>query len=513
MIRRWEKPTEPGRGISWIAFGKSIAGRRPDNQDYYDCFVVVRTRAAPLSVAIVADGVGGEQAGDLASRTAVNTIRGHIERHADEEASIPYLLAGAAVTANEAVIEAVWRRQNAPRAASTIVVAAIADDTLYLAHLGDSRAYLVRNGTATQLTRDHTVVEDEIEAGIITPDDIATHPELHTITRFVGDADGVKADLEILAPQYESVPTAPIDRRSLPLLLDDLIVLCTDGLTEVMSGADIAQIARQTSPDQLPGQLVHQARTKGTQDNITAVVVAQQSAARPIASRRLPWVPLLGLVILLAGIAAASAWAGSGPPAVPTSDAMAGASPQQDGILAVRATSTPERITAQPEGVQAATVRPTATPQAVQPADITPNPAGGGTNPAPLALPTMASARTSTATPTDVPVPANTGPPPTDISTVTAEAVTATAEAVTATAATPDIDSLLPALALTSGPSAPVSITDTVSATVEPTDAPLITDVKIVNVNGKRLVSRESVVKFVAVDTETARRAPTATLR
>ena len=141
---------------------------------------------------------------------------------------------------------------------STLTVLTFLDNHYYIAQVGDSRAYLYRNKALNQLTRDHSLVWPLFESGIITKDDISRHPQKNLITRSIGTQPQVEADLQ-----------------KGPALEGDIFLLCSDGLTDVLSDREIFHVLSSTdrNPQELSDLLVKAANSGGGPDNITSVVV------------------------------------------------------------------------------------------------------------------------------------------------------------------------------------------------------------------------------------------------
>jgi protein phosphatase len=214
---------------------------------------------------VVADGMGGALAGEVASQMAISTLINLLlhapnwtMRVGDQEAKEVMQR----MTDRFEVVDAVLRDQaevDPTRAGmgTTMTLALSVGHDLFLAHVGDSRAYLLRNAELHQLTRDHTLVQGLVDLGIIPPDQAATHKLKHALTRVLGGGrDHVGADVHRV------------------LLADeDQLVLCTDGLTEMVSPTDIAAILRDSKSSQVACQvLVNKALENGGRDNVTVVV-------------------------------------------------------------------------------------------------------------------------------------------------------------------------------------------------------------------------------------------------
>ena len=256
--------TDPGR-VHGVDQDRALALIRSD------------TTEPPGGLFIVADGMGGHQAGDVASRLAVDTIRHELawllERTdleetqplpaiRDEGASgtqIQQRLARAIERANEIIAR--YAEEN-PREAgnlgSTVTAVLVEGDQAAIANIGDSRTYLLRDGDLRQLTRDHSYVARLVEQGQIEPDEIFDHPRRNVITRSLGNAYRVEVDM-----------------WSLSLLAGDRLLLCSDGLWEMLSEPETIRrhLEEAETPEKAVEQLIGAANERGGADNIGVVVV------------------------------------------------------------------------------------------------------------------------------------------------------------------------------------------------------------------------------------------------
>ncbi|GAB2456985.1 protein phosphatase 2C domain-containing protein [Nocardioides hungaricus] len=220
--------------------------------------------AAP-PVFAVADGMGGHEGGDVASRIAVEALGRLAERGYDPRRG-PEAVAAALAEAQRRILEyaeqqaaaGVARRR---RAGTTVVAALLVEDDAgpawLVANLGDSRAYRVADGVLAQVSTDHSLVQELLDAGRITPEEVATHPERHVITRALGEAVEVE-------PDYFALRLADAER----------LLLCTDGVSGMIDDAAIASIlADAADPRDAADRLVAAAVAAGGEDNATAVVV------------------------------------------------------------------------------------------------------------------------------------------------------------------------------------------------------------------------------------------------
>jgi len=255
--------SKTAQSLTWRGAGLTDIGRvRASNQDG---FAVLND----VGLWIVADGMGGHAGGDVASRLAVESITEQVRRHAGTD-SLSQARQAWTETQLRQLIEAAHHtiRNNAfehPHLGgmgTTVVVLSIPSGSiprLSLAHVGDSRAYLLRAGTLFQLTQDHSLVEEHVRSGRLSRQDAATHPLRHVLTRALGIEDAVEPD----SSTHQLQP-------------DDLILLCTDGLTKMLDDGRIADTLLYTgrSPEAACLALVEEANRRGGEDNVTVVVCA-----------------------------------------------------------------------------------------------------------------------------------------------------------------------------------------------------------------------------------------------
>lgn len=224
--------------------------RRPENEDAYLVDV-------EKGLFCVADGMGGHAAGEVASRMAVDVLAREMAR--PDAGALDARLRGAVVAANRAVLEAAERDPALAGMGTTLTALALAldDGGFTIAHVGDSRAYLLRHGELRQLTTDHTWVQQQVDAGLLSPRDARRHPLSSMLTRAVG----IAADPEVDIIRGDLEP-------------GDLLLLCSDGLTGMVEDDELAYIlARDLPLDDAARELADAANRNGGADNITAVLI------------------------------------------------------------------------------------------------------------------------------------------------------------------------------------------------------------------------------------------------
>ncbi len=268
------------------------AGRSGKNNE--DNFVVFESQVggkegatgwATVPVLMVADGIGGNVAGETASQMAVDTFR-EAFLHA-QSPSLSQRLVEALESANSAIYQKTLEQPNLQGMGTTVVAAALLRERLYVAHAGDSRAYLIRKGKAYQLTLDHTWAQEAIEAGRLTPAQAREHPNRHVIKRYVGIAPTVEVD-----PLLVDINRGPLDPDQiqswpksdhLDLQADDTLLLCSDGLTDVVSDKEIEQTVTRNQPQEAARKLIELANKAGGPDNITVLILQRRQPGAPVA--------------------------------------------------------------------------------------------------------------------------------------------------------------------------------------------------------------------------------------
>ena len=215
---------------------------------------------APSGIAwLVCDGMGGQTGGELAAQLAIDAIRRDLEKYQPRPADVA--LKSALFEANRVIV---LRRQNQAFASmGTTVVAAMFDSAeVVIGHIGDSRAYLVRDGAIQQLTIDHTYVQQLVDRGDIRPEEALAHPQAHILTRCVGAEPGLEVDLKKywIWPSQSGEPS-------------DFMVLCSDGLYSLVADSEIAKFVSGNTPQAACVRLVELAKARGGYDNITISII------------------------------------------------------------------------------------------------------------------------------------------------------------------------------------------------------------------------------------------------
>ncbi|MCW3777585.1 Stp1/IreP family PP2C-type Ser/Thr phosphatase [Levilactobacillus namurensis] len=246
-----------------VAFRTAIGKQRADNQDYVDVF----TNQAGQHLALVADGIGGHQGGDVASAMAVSHLGHDFELTAwTTTAAASQWLSQQITMENHSIIEKSNQFADLNGMGTTLVAAVYFTDEVVIASIGDSRAYLLRDGQLRQLTEDHSLVNELVKRGEISRQAARHHPQKNVIIRSLGISNDANFDL-----------------NTYPLVLNDQLLLCTDGLTNMVDDQQIATVLESTQPLEAKcDQLIELANAAGGLDNISVLIIA--NGGRKVAS-------------------------------------------------------------------------------------------------------------------------------------------------------------------------------------------------------------------------------------
>ena len=242
-----------------LCIGKTDVGRlRSNNQDAFVCGKL----AADVPFAIVCDGMGGANGGNIASAIAIRTITARLVSSYRQDmtmTSMQHVLESAIAAANVAVYDEAAATPELRGMGTTLVMAVMMGDRVLIAHIGDSRAYVfTQDHVLEQITKDHSVVQQMLERGQITPEEAKTHPRRNFITRALGVSDTVACDFsEFVLPDGAHV------------------MLCTDGLSGMVDTEGMMRVIASYDVQDLPERLIAAANLAGGSDNITVALMAR----------------------------------------------------------------------------------------------------------------------------------------------------------------------------------------------------------------------------------------------
>ena len=250
-----------------VSGGATDVGRvRANNEDYYRI-------VAPMGLFVLSDGMGGAAHGEVASALAVETVVKHCQEAENNPAAPVYgetragwndrtkRLFSSVYLANKRIFESAEAHPEQKGMGATLTAAWIDGPRLSIAHVGDSRAYLLRSGNLQQLTSDHSMVAEQVRRGIMTA------------------AEAEQSDIQsVLLRALGSEPQVEIDTEEQELFARDVVLLCSDGLTRMVTEPEIAgALQAEPDPEQAAAKLVERANDAGGADNITVLVIRMES--------------------------------------------------------------------------------------------------------------------------------------------------------------------------------------------------------------------------------------------
>jgi protein phosphatase len=288
--------------------------RDKQNEDRYSVSAYRFTSGARTQsvLAILADGIGGHRAGEVAADLAVENISKYVLENSSNHPV--QTLKQAFTYTNQIILDHSRENNSLSGMGTTCVCAWVIGDRLYAASMGDSRLYLQRGAKIMCLTTDHTWIQEALTQGTLKPDQTQGHPNAHIIRRFLGSQNSVNPDIRLRLSPDESDAQAEAN-QGLRLLPGDRLVLCTDGLTDLVKDTEILNILQTYQIDGGPTHLINLANQRGGHDNITVLlleVLQPTDITRPIrinkastniATQKLPRTTLSWLMIALLTLA------------------------------------------------------------------------------------------------------------------------------------------------------------------------------------------------------------------
>lgn len=240
-----------------IGFGNTDVGKlRKVNQDYV--YINNEPIGSLDNLYIVADGVGGHKAGEVASEVAIDSFEQFIYETEDDE--VLDLLVSALAYANEQVFNLAKTNKQYENMGTTLLATTIKNNKIFIAHVGDCRLYGIRNNKIAQMTSDHTYVMDLFKAGVISKEEAENSKESNVLTRALGTEKNVKADA-LFCDVFE----------------DDIFIMCSDGLSDMLTDDEIFKLASKKSvPTQEKVEnLIQEANNNGGRDNIAVIIIEE----------------------------------------------------------------------------------------------------------------------------------------------------------------------------------------------------------------------------------------------
>jgi len=336
-----------------------MTGKNNEDRFAVSAFHLSRRNHTPVLLAVLCDGIGGHKAGEIAADLAVNHIS-QVAAESDGKFPLETLEKGIQL-ANQAIFQEANNDNGKQGMGSTTACVWLIGNKLFTATVGDSRIYLIRGDRIRQLSIDHTWLQDALDNGLITPDQMEGHPNRHVIRRYLGAPQPPEVDFRMRLVNGETNQQM-LENQGKPLIEGDRILLCSDGLTDLVSDAEIMGAFSGVDEKKAVSNLIDLANSRGGHDNITIVTFSIPGGIKPAAKKKsmIPYGCAVAAIILGIVVIAVSAyylwkglpWQKDGLPATPpvlsTLNPMITSAPQPSAtpdlnvtLPALRSTSTP----------------------------------------------------------------------------------------------------------------------------------------------------------------------------
>ena len=282
-----------------------MAGKNNEDRYAVASFVLDQRDRTPVLFAVLADGIGGHRAGEVAAELTVNHMMQAVAK--SDGRHIRDTIEDAVVEASDAIAAHAETNENLKGMGATCATAWIVGDKLYTAYVGDSRIYLIRGGRIQQLTVDHSWVQEAIDKGILTPEAARQHPNVHVIRRYLGSPTPPDPDFRLKLFNDEGDRHAE-NNQGLQLLPSDILLLCSDGLTDLLWNDEILEVIRsKPTLKEASRALIELANSRGGHDNITVVLISVPPNFKLVVRKNVNWLPwIIGGIagaLLLLGVA------------------------------------------------------------------------------------------------------------------------------------------------------------------------------------------------------------------
>lgn len=226
-----------------------IGNNRTLNEDYIACY-----EDSNFKIFVIADGMGGYNAGEIASKVSAETVISYFKDNYNE-IDLPKTLEESICIANEKVYELSKSNDSLKGMGTTITVAVIKNNELYVANIGDSSCFIIKNNEILKITKDHSFVQELIDIGTLKEEDAKNHPQKNVLTRALGISLEVKID--IFKPEFCKL---------------DKVILCTDGLTNYVDKVEILNVVNLNNNREVCEELINLSKIRGGRDNISIIV-------------------------------------------------------------------------------------------------------------------------------------------------------------------------------------------------------------------------------------------------
>ncbi len=296
-----------------------------NNEDRYaiSSYYLSAENPTPLLFAIVADGVGGHLAGEVAAEMVVDYVSQAV---AESDAQTPLETIKNAVEGASQVVHSIGEDDQSKQGmGSTCVCAWVIGNRLYAGSVGDSRLYLMRGAIIQQLTTDHTWIQEALDKGVLTPEQARDHPNAHVIRQYVGGKNLPEVDFRLRlnsdAVNKDEMVNPKRSNQGLQLRAGDTLLLCSDGLTDLVWNDEILELVRGAKNlERAAKKLIDTANERGGHDNITVILLSVPENKKALQKKISPWWIVGGIAMALVAISMliGFAWYMMQPPITPT---------------------------------------------------------------------------------------------------------------------------------------------------------------------------------------------------
>lgn len=277
-----------------------MTGKNNEDRFAVSAFHLSHRNHTPVLLAVLCDGIGGHKAGEIAADLAVNHISQSV---AESDGKYPLEnLEKGIQQANQAIFREASQDSSKQGMGSTTACVWMIGNKMFSATVGDSRIYLIRDGQIRQLSIDHTWIQDALDNGLLTPAQVEGHPNRHVIRRYIGAPQPPEVDYRI---RFESGETNQqmLDNQGKPLNDGDRILLCSDGLTDLVKDNEILDAFTNVDDKKAVSNLIDLANARGGHDNITIVTFTIPNGIKPAAKNRSRIPYGCAIVAIILGIA------------------------------------------------------------------------------------------------------------------------------------------------------------------------------------------------------------------
>ncbi|MHB8133534.1 MAG: PP2C family protein-serine/threonine phosphatase [Anaerolineaceae bacterium] len=321
-----------------------MTGKNNEDRFAVSAFHLSRRNRTPVLLAVLCDGIGGHKAGEIAADLAVNHIS-QVVAESDGKFPLETLEKGIQL-ANQAIFQEANNDIGKQGMGSTTACVWLIGNKLFTATVGDSRIYLIRGDRIRQLSIDHTWLQDALDNGLITPEQMEGHPNRHVIRRYLGAPQPPEVDFRMRLANGETNQQM-LENQGKPLIEGDRILLCSDGLTDLVSDAEIMEAFSTSDEKKAVSNLIDLANSRGGHDNITIVTFSIPGGIKP-AGKKKTMIPygcavaaiILGIIVIV--VSAYFLWKGlpwqkdslsATPPVLSTINPMITSAPQPSATL------------------------------------------------------------------------------------------------------------------------------------------------------------------------------------